>query len=867
MRKILVALSAVSLLLAPSPADAQPAACIIETLAGGEDTPSGDGGPALSAELVPTDIAHGPDGALYIADFGHWSIRRIRLDGVIERVAGTGKSGYGADGTPALAASIQPRYLAFDASGDLLFTDRGQVRKITGGVIVTVAGNGSTEFSGDGGPAMDAGIGSTPIIAAEPDGSILVAQADHFRIRRVTPNGIIQTIAGLGANTSSGDGGPAVNAEIGSPRAIAIAPDGSTYFWAGVADSNRPGVRRIRLDGIIESHSPYFRSIGDLEFAPDGDLFAIASDVYQYVGNEWIQRADLSARAISASTSGELVALVYFDNQVFRIDQDDLTLVAGAGRQSPHGEGGLAFLAYVSEATGVSVAQDGSVYYADPGLGRIRRITPGGMMERVVPDFEEGFPNVNRVAVATDGVVYALRPLAGLSSLQAIALDGTVSTIPVTSGIPPRPVNLDDIEADKNGNLFLTYTRSAVQFLRVIGASPTNITLPSRATGEFAIGPDGRAFVAAGQGDWRSVAPNGQTESIPGLTGFAGELFPRAVAAGPDGSLYWSSRTAIWRMLPDQAIDQIAGGAEAGYEGDNGPAKDGQFTVIEEMTFGPDGRLYIAERDRIRRITSPHECPSAGPRPKIATYGVVNSADYRGLSPGAVFALFGASLGPQEFVGAVLDQNGKLPTELGGTRVLFDGVPAPLLFSSTGQVNGIVPFGAHVMARYDGSGTPFFPGGPVYAVVERNGAVSDQAGLLIYESWPGIFTRDSSGKGLAAAINEDASINGSDNPAAPGSVVVLWATGAGLTDLPQQDGSINSSPLAQPLLPVTVQIGGVPVTVEYAGAAPGLVAGVIQINVRIPANFNQSGELPVVLKVAASPPTAGSNLPTIYVGQ
>jgi uncharacterized protein (TIGR03437 family) len=126
---------------------------------------------------------------------------------------------------------------------------------------------------------------------------------------------------------------------------------------------------------------------------------------------------------------------------------------------------------------------------------------------------------------------------------------------------------------------------------------------------------------------------------------------------------------------------------------------------------------------------------------------------------------------------------------------------------------------------------------------------SDEYTTVVPDAAPGIFTLDSSGQGVGAILNQDGSLHGPLNPAAPGSVIVFYATGEGLTDPPSEDGKIAGSPLPRPVLPVQVIIGGLDAEILYAGAAPGLTAGVMQVNARIPGNLTQRGAVNIVLIV------------------
>ena len=203
----------------------------ITTIAGtGEAGYSGDGGLATAARLF---LAHGvaqlPDGSLLVADAGNNRIRRI-ADGIITTVAGTGGRGFSGDGGPAVAATIDnPRGVAVLPGGGFLIpdTDNHRVRRVdVNGTITTVAGMGTPGFSGDGGAAVDAQLRRPFGVAPTADGGFLIVDVGNQRIRRVSREGVITTVAGTGVNGFSGDAGPATAAELDSPHNVAVLPDG-----------------------------------------------------------------------------------------------------------------------------------------------------------------------------------------------------------------------------------------------------------------------------------------------------------------------------------------------------------------------------------------------------------------------------------------------------------------------------------------------------------------------------------------------------------------------------------------------------------------------------------------------------------------
>jgi uncharacterized protein (TIGR03437 family) len=194
-------------------------------------------------------------------------------------------------------------------------------------------------------------------------------------------------------------------------------------------------------------------------------------------------------------------------------------------------------------------------------------------------------------------------------------------------------------------------------------------------------------------------------------------------------------------------------------------------------------------------------------------------------APGELIGVFGSGLGPQTGVNAQAGSNGIIGTVLAGTRVLVEGVPAPVLYASDGRVNFAIPF-----AMY---GYPH-----VVVQVEYNGALSDAVDVPMYQSAPIVFTNSDSGQPVAVVINQDGSTNSSSKPAAPGSVITFYASGCGLTSPTGIDGHLATSPLPQPVLPVSVSVDGQPATVLYAGDASGMVEGLVQMNVQLPQSLS-----------------------------
>ena len=230
--------------------------------------------------------------------------------------------------------------------------------------------------------------------------------------------------------------------------------------------------------------------------------------------------------------------------------------------------------------------------------------------------------------------------------------------------------------------------------------------------------------------------------------------------------------------------------------------------------------------------------PSAAlPVSKPVVQAVTNAASYgSAISPGQIVDVWGSGLGPTTMANLALDANGMVSTSVGNVRILFDGIPAPLVFVSATQCSAVAPYFGAINAN-------------THVQVEYQGALSDLLVVPITATAPGLFTANASGTGQGSILNQDQSINSASNPAASGSIVVLWATGEGLTDPPGVDGRPAVGVYPVPLAPVTVDIGGLPATVKYAGAAPGYLAGVLQINAQMSPNVAAGNNVPVHVTV------------------
>ena len=233
--------------------------------------------------------------------------------------------------------------------------------------------------------------------------------------------------------------------------------------------------------------------------------------------------------------------------------------------------------------------------------------------------------------------------------------------------------------------------------------------------------------------------------------------------------------------------------------------------------------------------------PATFPAPQPVVAAVTNAASYAtAIAPGQMIDVWGTGLGPAAVALSGLDANGMVGTAAGGVRVLFDGVAAPLVFVSSGQISAVTPYFGTSKAT-------------THVQVEYLGTRSDPFPVPVAAAAPGLFTADATGQGQGAILNQDGvTHNSTKAPESPGSVVVLWGTGEGVTDPPGVDGRPAVDVLPKPVAQVSVQIGGLPATVQYAGATPYNMPGLFQINVVVPLNVQTGDSVPVKVTIGGA---------------
>ncbi len=502
---------------------------IITTVAGnGMDGYKGDSGPATEAQLSkPFGLALDKKGNLYIADRENNRVRKVSARGTITTVAGDGGFFFMGDNGPAYRASLAgPTGVAVDKNGVLYIADRNnnRIRSVDAqGMIRTVAGTGQQDYNGDSEMARDTNLYLPFGVALSRDDKLLIIDRSHYRIRQINPRrGSIETVAGNGMKMFAGDGGPATGAKLSFPHGIAVDKNGNVIF----SDKGHYRIRRVSTDGIIETiaGNGIRGNIGDglpalqasiygatfLELNGKGEIFIVSPSgfvsiirkvdengvmqkVLDTVSEDYLQSISQSKYKGKVQT-GELATITTFSDIAFdrggnmfisdRLNHQirkvsargEITTIAGTGESAYYGDGGPASEAAFRDPSALVADEAGNLYIADAANNMVRKIDTRGVVSTIAgngnhensgdggPALQAGIRNIDYLAISPAGELH----IVGMNShtVRKVAKDGNIVTVagkghpgffgdggPATAAMLKSP---SAIAFDSKGNLYIS---------------------------------------------------------------------------------------------------------------------------------------------------------------------------------------------------------------------------------------------------------------------------------------------------------------------------------------------------------------------------------------------------------------------------
>ena len=641
---------------------------IISTVAGsGLEGFSGDGGAATNAGMdLPAAVVVDSTGNVYFADSSDQRIRKVDTNGIITTVAGNGTAGFAGDGGLATQASLYyPEGLALDAAGELFIADTSnqRVRKVdTNGIITTVAGNGGTADSGDGGLAVNASVDDPFAVAVDVYGDLFIADTGHDSIRKVDAMGYISTVAGDGTSGYTGDGGPAVAATLLMPFALTADPVGNLFIadtgnnalrevtlsagypnlilnnvtsanagtyqvmvynpWAGVTSSivtlnvvftpaitNQPAAQTV-INGGSAAFSVAATGTGPLTYQwqfdganlPNGIIATVAGNGtvgFSGDGGAATNSHLSTPSAVAVDGFGNLFIADTSNQRVRRVDVNGhITTVAGNGGNGYLGNGGAATNASLYFPSGVAVDADGNLFIADSLNQRIRRVDTNGFITSVAGNGSAGY--------AGDG---GAATNASLNYPSGVAVDASCNLfIADMDNQCIRKVDVTGLITTVAGNGTNSYSGD--------GGAATNATLNSPAG--VAVDARGNLFIADTDNNRiRRVDADGLITTVAGTgyTGWFGDggaatnatlYYPKGVAVDGSGNLLIADtcNQRIRRVDTNGIIATMAGDGTNAWSGDGGLATAGALSYPYGVAADAQGNFYIADRgnNRVRRV-------------------------------------------------------------------------------------------------------------------------------------------------------------------------------------------------------------------------------------------------------------------------
>ncbi len=564
-----------------------------------------------------------------------------------------------------------------------------------------------------------------------------------------------------------------------------------------------------------------------------------------------------------------------------------ISTVAGIpGVQAYFGDGGLATSAELDKPTQVTVDSKGNFYFVDYYTFVVRMVTAStGNIITISGNGTFGWVDGSETTSTSTGTTTVGAGVSEIGYVKGLAVDGSGNVyIGDTANCRIRKVDTMQntttiagngtcayagdgnaataaelffpagVAVDKSGNVYeAEYGSSTVRKIDTSGKITT-----VAGTGSWGFSGDGGPASKAALADPVSLAVDASGNIFIGDTGnlnireittdgnihtVASNVSADSLAIDASGNIYFVDGVTpfVYEVLASGSVITIAGNGSTGQGGDGGQSTLALLDHPGGVAVGPNGTVYVADtNNEVIRLLTP--VPNSVGAVNNAASGVGGA-----IAPGEIVAVFGQGIGPAKLASGTVS-NGVLGSQIAGApRIFFNATPAPLLYTSSGLAGAIVPYEITGMSTAN------------IVLLNPDGTTSATTVVPVASAAPGIFTSNMTGTGPAAAINQNGTVNGASNPAHIGGYVSLYITGAGQTIPPLADGQLATA-AAITQLPVTVTIGGITAPVTYAGAAPTLVSGLIQVNVQVPAGVTVGNAVPVAVSVGGIPAQTGVTL-------
>jgi uncharacterized protein (TIGR03437 family) len=733
----------------------------VTAIAGGSVGFGGDGSLATSARLNgPSGIALDGLGNLFIADTYNNRVREVNLTtGIIKTVAGNGSLGFNGNNGQATSAQLAyPTSVAVDAAGNIFIAEYYDIRKVlaASGLMTTLAGEGSAVTDG---PALNAAIGYPVGLTTDAAGNLYVADTTFSLVRTINPGGTIHTIAGmaLGGQPTygyTGDGGPAVSAELFSPSGVARDTNGFTY----IADEGNQRIRRIDQNGAISTIA------GAGHFAGDGAPAAAAL-------------MDLPEAAIT-DVNGNIYFSDTFNNRVRRIGTNGtITTVAGNGVCDYTGDHGPASAATLCRPQGLAIDSTGNIYVTDSFNSVVREIGLNGFISTFVGTGDYGDTGNNGQALAAE-LEYPFGLALDAGGNLYISDQDANRVRKVTQGVINLVAGTGTAGSTGDGGLATSATLNSPGLLATDSAG--NVYISDTGNNRVRKVASGLMSTVAGVETCCGTKNGGATGTYIGP--------PGGLAVNASGTLFVSepSLQSIAAVTPDGAINLIAGTGIIGFSGDGGLAASAELAEPQGLWLDSKGNILVADtyNSRIRELTldaptslsiSSGDAQSSTAGTPLALPLIVKASFQAGVPIPGISISFAATSGTATLSTAVATTDA---TGSAGIGVTLGGTPGAVVITAT--LTGLPPVQFHLTAV----AAPVVPAIATGGISGAGGSIPPVAALS-----PG---------GLATVYGFNL---------AP----------AGTSQSVQASDFVNGS-LPTQLAGVCVQVGGVPAFLTYVSA-------------------------------------------------